>query len=67
MVDVNNQFVQIKTYKVGQRGLRGVAIALPTIWVKRLDVKAGDEIEFLQQPGSDDLVLRLRQRSSRRR
>jgi len=36
--------VAIKSYKVGQRGQRGLVISIPKWWAEYQDVKAGDKI-----------------------
>jgi hypothetical protein len=55
--------VKIKTYKVALRGLRGVAVTLPTVWVKDLDIKPGDELGIFRDT-EDRLIIVLESRGS---
>lgn len=50
--------VAVKEYIVNKRGMKNIVVSLPPVWIRRNDLKAGDRIEFLQSPDSDDLVIR---------
>ena len=47
--------VKIKTYTVGARGTRGHVVTLPKVWVKDLNLKVGDELNFYRT--EDDLLI----------
>ncbi len=52
------ELVQVKRYRVGARGERGVVVSLPPTWLRKHGIKPGDDIEFMEAAGRDELVLR---------
>jgi hypothetical protein len=55
---LNENLVTIKKYTVGQDPRSGLLVSLPPIWLEKNAVVEGDEIEFMQAPGSSDLIIR---------
>ena len=54
-----DNLVTIKTYKIGERGERGLVITLPKVWANSNNLGPGDRLDFMQAPGSADLVIRI--------
>lgn len=55
---VTEDCVAIKKYKIGIRGLRGMIISIPKIWLEQNDLRATDHVLLLQRPGCTDLIIR---------
>jgi len=51
--------VKIKTYKLQRKGLRGVMVSLPKVWVDDLLLSPGDTIEVYRDD-LDHLILKAR-------
>ena len=51
--------VKIKTYKLQRKGLRGVMVSLPKVWVDDLRLAPGDTIEVYRDD-LDHLILKAR-------
>lgn len=47
--------VKIKTYKIGQKGLRGRVIGLPKVWLDDLALDTGDVLNFYRT--ENDLLV----------
>lgn len=50
--------VTLKTYTVGQDTPGKLLVSLPPVWLEKNNVIEGDLIEFMQAPGSTDLIIR---------
>lgn len=51
--------VVIKTYRVGQTdSVTRLLVSLPPVWLEKNNIQPGDMIEFCQEPGSNDIVIR---------
>lgn len=48
--------VKIKEYRVSKRGIRGLAISLPKVWVDDSQLTPGDTVEFYRDE-HDRLIL----------
>lgn len=48
--------IKIKSYKIGQRGLRGFAVSVPKVWIDDLELKEGDLLDFYRDE-NDRLIL----------
>lgn len=47
--------VKIKTYKIARKGVRGLSVALPKVWVEDLGLKPGDKLDFYRT--EDDMLI----------
>lgn len=50
--------VKIKSYKVAQRGMRGVIVSLPPVWVQDLSLKAGDRLDIYRDEADRLIIVR---------
>jgi len=48
--------IKIKSYKISRRGLRGVFVSLPAVWVRDLDLKPGESLDFYRDR-KDRLII----------
>lgn len=48
--------IKIKTYKVCRKGLRGVTIGLPALWLNDVGIKPGDRLD-LYRDELDHLII----------
>lgn len=49
---------KIETYKVRQRGERGLEVSIPQVWAKDNDVEPGDILEIFRETDDNSLVIR---------
>jgi len=51
--------IKIKTYKLQRKGIRGVMVSLPKVWVDDLHLAPGDTIEVYRDD-LDHLILKAK-------
>jgi hypothetical protein len=50
--------VKIKTYKIAKRGIRGLSLSLPLVWVQDNALVPGDVLDILRTPDNRLIIQR---------
>jgi len=54
----NGIAVKIKTYKVGQRGIRGLTLSLPKVWANDCGLVRGDVLDVFRTDDNRLIIQR---------
>ena len=57
-LDVKMPLAKLKEYKITKRGLRGLIMTLPQVWIVDQKLRRGDLLCIFRDTDTDDLVIR---------